>query len=172
MKKKIQNDKGQFFALHLGCMVEYPAIGHEEKPEVNRLTQAGFRELSLDYKRKRQGCIGDDIAFSYNGNHNCNALNAKLLMTMPDSISDDDAIELYDLFSTKYLTTTPNFIKLGYSEESIRSFKIIKGHVIIDCHADGSDIVDFMRSKFYAMPWLGHSVSKMIKLGWIKIVSK
>lgn len=72
--------------------------------------------------------------------------------------------------NTKYATLNAN-VKIPNDEGKIESFK----HNIGEIHVSSSRpvayiaAVDFLRSKGYAVPYMGISVEEQIQYGWIKI---
>lgn len=73
-------------------------------------------------------------------------------------ISDEDSIEVVNIAKTMG-------IKCG-SMRNPKDYCIINiGKTIFSI----SEIVDFLRSKGYALPWMELSVEEMIEFGWIKL---
>lgn len=84
------------------------------------------------------------------------------------SISDEDAIEVYNIM-----------IPLGKSAEKERIFygrSFIKDYdttnetlEFAQSYLDIQRAIDFLRSRGYALPWIGLSVEQLIEYGWIKL---
>lgn len=148
MENTIEN-KARFFSLYLGQMISYPDI--DDKIKVNKLVSVGFDEIQVNYKRKIKGCSGDILSFNYNGNHNCNALSAKLILTDIKNITDDD---------TKLL---------GYQNSD--EFFLKKCLLIYDNWCDNLSYknVDILRTKGYALPYLDSSIEQLLEYGWIEL---
>lgn len=144
MKAEINNEnKAGFFGLHLGQMVEYPNM--DGKPIRHKLVAVGFEYLHVNYKRRVKGCIGEELAFSDNGNHKSNALNAKLNLKPLSSITDEDAREV-GLSPTSFSTYSDYLPPLSPKD------------------------FDYLRSRGYSLPFLGLSVKELISAGWVKLV--
>ncbi|TDO21917.1 hypothetical protein [Pedobacter duraquae] len=64
---------------------------------------------------------------------------------------------------------TMNFAK--YKDEGFKSYTINIGKVNLSSERPIAyiAIVDYLRSKGYALPWMGLSVEKQIEYGWIKL---
>ena len=78
------------------------------------------------------------------------------------SISDEDlefiVVGICGLDRDEFLT--------GKNTESVRNFL----NRIIDFDSTDLHICDFLRSKGYAIPWMGFSVAELIELGWVKLI--
>jgi len=104
------------------------------------------------------------------------------------SISDEDAIEVaHILTSNKYTSSdfkifhsgsnhNPPYISVDYRSVDFQykcAFQIYLSSNMIYANISNSVIwdyvVSFLRSKGYALPWMGLSVDEMIKAGWIKL---
>lgn len=79
------------------------------------------------------------------------------------SITDEDAIEVAIILGWDTHTKDQ---QLHYGTEFINDGEDCCS---LDCYAK---IVDFLRSKDYALPWMGLSVESMIEAGWIKLSEK
>jgi len=63
----------------------------------------------------------------------------------------------------------------GYENDQLYyGKKIISGYanLLIETNIGYMHTVDFLRSKGYALPWMGLSVDKQFEYGWIKLNSK
>jgi hypothetical protein len=78
------------------------------------------------------------------------------------SISDEDlefiVVGICGLDRDEFLT--------GKNKESVGNFL----NRIIDFDSTDLHICDFLRSKGYAIPWMGFSVDELIELGWVKLI--
>ena len=153
LKNNIKN-KANFFSQYLGQMVSYPDT--DEKILKHKLVAVGYEYLHVNYKRKIRGCVGDELSFTHNGTHNSNALNAKLILAPLSKLTDKDAIDLVPLVSANYSSRyTDDFIK-----------DLIKKEVI-DTDNLPAMFYDILRSKGYALPFMGLSVDDLVDYGWI-----
>lgn len=78
------------------------------------------------------------------------------------SISDEDAIEM-SKFNEK-IGSDHKFV-FNSKESAIR---YIKNNIHLSISSDRRS-VDFLRSKGYAIPWMGLSVEELVNRGWIKL---
>lgn len=87
-----------------------------------------------------------------------------MLLTPLSDITDEDAVEVYDLV---YVSDFKPKFKIGE----------IKKTLLKNFHEEFTDfspkdfllIFDNLRSKGYALPWMGLSVEKLIEYGWVKL---
>lgn len=88
-----------------------------------------------------------------------------LELTPLSQISDEDAIEVAKIEDSAYTESNlvrgkviaENFINYSDCNNSFRcSLKMIK-------------FMDYLRSKGYALPWMGLSVEELIEYGWVKL---
>lgn len=89
----------------------------------------------------------------------CVFLNLKPL----SQISDEDAIEYLGLHVWDYINN-PNHGSFGMSPSGY----------FLDCYLDSTEIfsnygLDYLRSKGYAISWMGLSVDDLIEYGWVKL---
>lgn len=146
-------EKAAYLAQYLGSEIEYPNIDSDLKSIVATLTGVSCGDgLETTYKRKKKGCCGDYLAFIDNGNHKCNALNAKILLTPLSAITDKDAIEVAKIYWGK-----TDFTSIDHTKR------------VLDSLIQKTDVVDYLRSKGYALPWKKYSVEQLIEMGWLKL---
>lgn len=70
----------------------------------------------------------------------------------------------------KYGCINSNWHFLKDGDDEAKSFKINIGEIQTSIkNIPYISIVDFLRSKGYALPWMGLSVEEMIEFGWIKL---
>lgn len=150
-------NKAKFFSQYLGQMVSYPEM--DGKIVKHKLVAVGYEYLHVNYKRKIKGCIGSELPFKDNGNHNSNALNAKLILTPLSKITDEHALYIG---------------KIWYSEEKSLSVEKAKSLVnswnnyeVLSLSDWASSIIDYLRLNGYAVPYLQCSVDTLISYGWI-----
>ena len=84
-------------------------------------------------------------------------------------ISDEDAIEVFDIL----------FSKIANHKEKPKYFKIEYGSLWSKCvgketfgqlfPASYIEMIDYLRSKGYALPFMGISVETLIYWGWLKL---
>lgn len=83
-----------------------------------------------------------------------------LLLKPLSSITDEDAIEV-----ARIAGYTNVVYDMRKKKSLIRMVKdAISNHILT------YKIVDYLRSKGYALPWMGLSVEEMIDAGWIKLI--
>ncbi len=91
-----------------------------------------------------------------------------LELTPLSDITDEDAIEFFDIV----------WSKVGTHKNKSREFKIDFGKDWAESPTSERygliptglfHGVDFLRSKGYALPWMGLSVEQQIKYGWVKL---
>jgi hypothetical protein len=91
-----------------------------------------------------------------------------LQLTSLSAITDEDAIHVSKL----------SFIKIIKSHTAVSGKSILHGIFKIDFdgmfirnpeYREVIDIVDHLRSKGYALPWMDLSVKELIEYGWIKL---
>ena len=84
-----------------------------------------------------------------------------------DQISEEDCILIskivYPEFNEKEIQNAVNRIKIHIDKYGIEYFF---GE---DINSNTIKIIDFFRSKGYALPWMYISVEEQVKLGWIKL---
>lgn len=118
------------------------------------------------------------------------SFNDKWLSLKPlSSISDEDAIEVAkiacpELFHTRksghYVDRSQIdwiSVKHDYNYKSVDID--IDGYVLVCDESDGSlyernpnmvHAIDYLRSKGYALPWMGLTAQEMVEAGWIKLI--
>jgi hypothetical protein len=164
------------------------------KAEINNENKAKFFALywrqnvfMCEYYSKPIKLIGTHLDYLYGMDYPEYYLQLKPL----SSISDEDASELAKYFKVteadfwtdqfeKYRTgrhfddqddVIYHFEKVGRDIcEMIEDTSFFSKRV---WHKDESDIIiaaDYLRSKGYAIPWMGLSVEEMVEAGWIKLV--
>ena len=81
-------------------------------------------------------------------------------LTPLSSITDDDAIEVAKFEGS-------------FDDAIIRGNYLINNILVVDDYNSDTHlvikIVDYLRSKGYALPYMGLSVEKLIEYGWIKL---
>lgn len=107
---------------------------------------------------------------------------SNLLLKPLSSITDEDAIEvgiLTGCWSRKEAIECGDEIKeqlIGFGKNFCKSigkdYGIGLGAPFASGIQDISDAFDFLRSKSYALPFMGWSVEQMVEAGWIKLKQK
>ena len=94
--------------------------------------------------------------------------DVKLLLTPLKLISDEDAIEVTEMCGVGQLSNTKkDLTRIG---REIVLFPYLEGKSIRTVRQDiWLQVSDFLRSKGYALPYLGVSVEQQIDYGWIKL---
>lgn len=128
---------------HLYCLDDMEVeINNENKAKF--FAQYWNQEVIDHEDYNREGCLkvsGEMIRICYDDYY--------LLLKPLSSISDEDA-EIIDLESEDYNEN-------GWWDKH--------GNFYWWSYAD----VDYLRSKGYALPWMGLSVEEMVEAGWIKL---
>lgn len=95
-----------------------------------------------------------------------------LLLKPLSSITDEDALELHKISYPEDInhSVTGGFRILACIDNNIRNFK--DGTEIVFKLLPGLNTADYLRSKGYAISWMGLSVEQQIKYGWIKLIEE
>jgi hypothetical protein len=91
--------------------------------------------------------------------------NSKLpaFLTPLSQITDEDAIEVANIAgNSSYTDDRKSFNGRLLVQEYLRNVTNIYGE-------DWINIFDYLRSKGYALPWMGLSVDELVEYGWIKL---
>ncbi|MES2593169.1 MAG: hypothetical protein V4608_14905 [Bacteroidota bacterium] len=77
------------------------------------------------------------------------------------SITDEDALECYNIHFKGYLDKDirPSESRINFS----------KNHIIKPIEVCILEVTDCLRSKGYALPYMGLSVDQLVEYGWIKL---
>jgi len=171
--------KAKFFAQHIGAEILYPDT--DNKIITAYLTGISISDgIETTYKRKKKGCSGDYLSFKSNGNHNSDALHAKIILKPLSSITDEDAIEVAEFMGLTEgdfeINHRPTDIHIDADSQELTLFFEDCSIYFNDFNSDeastGTDylsVYDYLRSKGYALPWMGLSVEQMVEAGWIKL---
>lgn len=96
-------------------------------------------------------------------------LNYHLELTSLADISDEDAIEVWDLLhpdgGNKHKLTREEVIRQG--KDIAESIQYSRSGWMVGLRSV-LDIVDFLRSRGYLLPWMGLSCEELIEAGWVK----
>ncbi len=91
-----------------------------------------------------------------------------LELTSLSMITDENAIEVMEI-----LKTDPQEAGYDCSWQKLRDDLRKDGdliHIQLKSFYGGElDVYDFLRSKGYALPWMGLSVEELVKRGWIRL---
>lgn len=83
------------------------------------------------------------------------------------SISDEDAIEYFDILWYENHKSKSKEFKIDLGKDWANSILSQRMGLI------SSNLIygyDYLRSKGYALPWMGLSVEEMVEAGWIKLI--
>lgn len=141
MENTLEN-KAKIFAQYFGQKILY--ILDEDYPKLNNIPHL-IEGLSL-----------------YNILDNrFNPHSYYIELKLLSSISDEDAIELWDKLYPK--SNRANAEKIYAVFSSI--VKDYNDYSFFECQI----IIDFLRSKGYALPYMGLSVEQQIEYGWVRL---
>jgi hypothetical protein len=159
MEDKLKRDKAAFFASNIGCEIEYPDT--DGRKIVAILTGVSLKEgLETTYKRKKKDLVGDYLSFTPNGNHDCDAISAKIMLKSLADISDEDAIEVANRNwggdYVKYHNPT--------DEEKIQHVKRTIGIIVEKYY-----IADYLRSRGYIVGFREYTTDQLIEMGWARL---
>jgi hypothetical protein len=141
MKTEITPEsKARFFALYVSQKVLLLGFPFEDRP----------LRLTGDYCED----IGDE---------------KKVLLKPLSALSDEDAIEYFDILWAKQHKAKSKAFKIDYGKEWALSIEAERFGLIPFGFVAG---VDFLRSRGYALPFLGISVEQQIEAGWIKLMTQ
>jgi hypothetical protein len=128
------------------------------KVEINNENKAKFLDLYVGQESDNSSPTYSKISRSLNDMVSLGIGDYAVKLKPLSSISDEDK-EIV----TKYHNT--NLVKIndfgGFEPWDDGDFILWNGNQI-----------DYLRSKGYALPWMGLSVNKMVEAGWIKIISE
>lgn len=84
------------------------------------------------------------------------------------SITDEDAIEVANIFNLHHLS--------GAVKDLIKSIIIAldgtsNKSATTEFVSNWAESIDYLRSKGYALPWIGLSVKQQIEYGWVKLTN-
>jgi len=94
---------------------------------------------------------------------NCGSLSLKPL----SSISDEDALEVFGFDNFFEYSKDNNHRYFNKSASEALLDTLLESHLSLELNAYS---VDFLRSKGYAVDWMGLTVQEMIEAGWIKLI--
>lgn len=83
-----------------------------------------------------------------------------LMIRTLDQITDEEAIEVAKIIWEKE------------SEKDMHTAEEGRWYLIYRCKLDRKEhpaLIDFLRSKGFAVPYMGHSVEELVDAGWIKL---
>lgn len=92
--------------------------------------------------------------------------NEYILLTLLSSITDEDAIEVAKIMYPKDKHNEKD--SLNWGKDIVR--EIIEGQTDKDViwFAGIIPVVDYLRSRGYALPWTSVSVEQQVEWGWVK----
>lgn len=167
MKAEINNEnKAKFFALYMGQDIVIPD-GSAQK--LTGVFNGSFIEsvsakwwFLMNHKRE----LGLLIPYG------------KLLLKPLSKISDEDAIffcggipegyELFKIYNLKKDGYLGVKIRSPYSESEIKFNEDGYRYDVKSPNRNWENL-DYLRSRGYALPWMGLTVEEMVEVGWIKL---
>lgn len=158
-----KENKQRFFAQYWGQEVGHMSDGHFEFPEqikveigagtIYRIGHIELKPLSSitdeDLKEVVRLAINKPV-LSINETANCTTAVC------------NDTINIHEKHLVKVWHRTGNVSAL---------FRRGNNYDIQKIH-DQPGVIDFLRSRGYALPWMGISVEEMVKAGWVKLKEK
>ena len=95
------------------------------------------------------------------------------MLTSLSKITDEHARELAKLNNWMHPSNNPEIYINGFKDKVVKTSESYEyGHFVIKEDRLNSNHFDYLRSKGYALPYLGISVEDQInKYGWIKLKS-
>ena len=141
-----KENKARFFAQYLGSDFENTYT----RPTVLRITGATIDLINNERMEQWK--------------------DSKVILKPLSSISDEDAVELGSVLGFM------NFTKVSVEDSGFWIVWEVNGEIRKNKFVFYNDIpfplADFLRSKGYALPYLGLSVEQQIEYGWIKLQTK
>lgn len=168
MENTLEN-KVKFMSAHIYCANIY--IEFENSPQHNygqRLTPTVLGHVEF----------GRQLFF---GGTYPNIERAYLELKPLSSISDEDVVYIGSICGDKrpikdaYDDDTKKYIlrKRGLgSLQGIFGIEFNYGHIFNPEYKNSLQIIDYLRSKGYALPWMGLSVKELVNRGWVKLKSE
>ncbi len=84
------------------------------------------------------------------------------------SISDEDAIDIYSIMIPTGKSTEKE--RIFYGRSFIKNYDTTNETLeFAQSYLDIQRAIDFLRSRGYALPWMGLSVEQLTEYGWIKL---
>jgi hypothetical protein len=140
---------------------DFTAIpGFIESINANKTQQFGV--LFDCEKEKRLNYLNCFNEVRYSWGHTVHAEHITVVKKSIASITDEHAIEAMKLFGVAQ--TSVAFITHKSPVHKIKEVILRFSHL-------PSQVVDYIRLKGYASPWMGLSVVDQVKYGWIKLTS-
>lgn len=102
----------------------------------------------------------------------CNSTDndIRLYLTPLSKISDEDALEVAKLNHWMHLSNNPKIYINGFGDKVVKTSESYQyGHFVINKDNLNANHFDFLRSKGYALPYMGITVEDQIKNKWIKL---
>lgn len=91
-----------------------------------------------------------------------------LILKPLSSISDEDAIDIYSIMIPTGRSTEKE--RIFYGRSFIKNYDTTNETLeFAQSYLDIQRAIDFLRSRGYALPWMGLSVEQLIEYGWIKL---
>lgn len=92
---------------------------------------------------------------------NVNPLYSYLELAPLSQITDEHALECYNLHFLSHIKNDirPNESKISFA----------KKHIVKPIEVCIPIVIDYLRSKGYALPWMGLTVEQLDSFGWVKL---
>jgi len=111
------------------------------------------------------------VAIGYKDTKVCQAQDGfRLRLKSVNDISDEDAIEIAKMYSLNINKNEYSVYKNDFGKTFVSWGETYLEKLLIDDVLTKSESVDYLRSKGYALPYLGLSVQDLINAGWVKLV--
>lgn len=133
--------------------------------ENNLENKSKFFALYWGFKCLRNELLNDNIPAHKVDTSNCKGLPQQYLELKPLSqISDEDKIHICSLLGIANYKDAYGFEDLFVSvNNNIQSY-------LSDDSIDFTlECYDYLRSRGYALPWMGLSVEQLVEYGWVKL---
>ncbi|MDE5507752.1 hypothetical protein KRE40_03685 [Elizabethkingia meningoseptica] len=113
-------------------------------------------DIYMPYPSTMEEVLRDILVTNINEYINHSYLELKSL----EDITDDDALHI----AKSMYTAIPDYQTIS------------NGKCMVSCHENqiGLELLqsDYLRSKCYALPWMGLSIEKLVEYGWVKLRNK
>lgn len=164
------------------------------KPELNNQSKAKFFAQHLFQAALKWGDIPEPIMLIDPDMVTASEPTSHLLLTSLSDITDQDAIQVAEiaLYSPEIEDWDPEEVWIGEGDfDNIGNHSLevgmrcwtglinindVSGSITLhheDCEMQEiynlTAIIDYLRSKGYALPWMGLSVEDLVNAGWVKL---
>lgn len=122
------------------------------KTEINNENKAKFFAQYWGQKVAGNNVVSGLSAYDYDEIKHC-GFPSHLTLTNISNITDDDSMAFREI--------------MHWPTKEIKS--VAQTIVLLNMNMFPMVITDYLRSKGYALPWMGLSVDEMVQAGWIKL---